>query len=211
MLFVIFEFDVLKDSVRFWKFFLGFALRIFRNRYPERFRTSAMTLGEGNSSGRKPCLLSSLSAAAAVNRVNAIELVKVGSCWQWASASFCNATNASRWRSSQRFLPLKPDWAPTQRRPVRFSPNPVSTVLLLQPNTVSVSRGLPLQYLSAISAWNARRRAPVIFEEARCRSSIWVRDNSIIMGTVRLNKSASASRISLISMNKKVKSLNLRF
>src|SRR2546427_5872060 len=56
--------------------------------------------------------------------------------------------------------------------PVRLSAKPSATVWRPQPKRVSVSRGLPPQYFTAISASKARRFGPLIWDAARRRSAI---------------------------------------
>lgn len=127
---------------------------------------------EGNCVSATPWARSCFKACAAVNRVKATVLLKVGSCCACASANVHSACATSGNFSSQRLPPLRADCAPTQINPLRFSASPVLTVSRPHPISVSACRALPWQYLSVISATNARRAEPTIFVAANLKSSI---------------------------------------
>src|SRR5207245_11071757 len=90
----------------------------------------------------------------------------------WASASCRSAAAACGDCSSQRLRPLKAACAPRQMNPVRLSAKPSATVWRPQPKRVSANRGLPPQYVTAISASKARRVGPLTWDAAKRRSAI---------------------------------------
>jgi len=131
-----------------------------------------MQLTDGSCVCSKPKARSCFNASSAVNRVYARLVLNVGSCCECACANCHSACAASGCFCSQRLLPQRADWAPRQRRPLRLSANPSLTVSRPHPNRVSANLALPWHYLWAISAMNARRLAPTIFDAASFRSAI---------------------------------------
>jgi hypothetical protein len=61
--------EVGKDGICFREFFWGLALTTLRRRYPLRFNTSAIVLGEGNCSSGNPWARNRFKASEAVSRV----------------------------------------------------------------------------------------------------------------------------------------------
>src|SRR5215470_17637326 len=153
-------------------FLSGLLLTTWRKRKPRRCKITAIVEGAGRMASSRPCCRSPAMAVLAVKRIEDTVVRNVGSCCAWAKARSTRASAASGYRSSQRRRPLKAACKLRQTIPVRFSASPTAMLWRPQPKMSSARRALPSQYFSAISAWKARRVAPVMREAARRKSAI---------------------------------------